>query len=211
MRPPTEHRPPTLTAVQRRPRRRDRAAGTTARQMSWGCRWGTDAGDIKPPGKSPAFHQLERPRCAARPAAQIPPPPPPTPFCSLQLALAKEGDIDVLLTCEWPEGLCEGLPDAAQPQGMELEGEGPGPGEGLGQALLLPPIHTFGSRSWLCPHTIGPAPPGQARAWRLSWRGRPARGTTSPAAGRSSSRGRPTSMLIWVRGRMSRALWAWQR
>lgn len=41
----------------------------------------------------------------------------------LKLALARaEGDIDVLLTCEWPAGLCDGLPDAAKPQGVPLEG-----------------------------------------------------------------------------------------
>jgi hypothetical protein len=41
----------------------------------------------------------------------------------LKLALAKaEGDIDVLLTCEWPAGLCDELPDAAKPQDVRLDG-----------------------------------------------------------------------------------------
>lgn len=41
----------------------------------------------------------------------------------LKLGLAKaEGDIDVLLTCEWPAGLCDGLPDTAKPQGVPLDG-----------------------------------------------------------------------------------------
>lgn len=46
----------------------------------------------------------------------------------LKLGLAKaEGDVDVLLTCEWPAGLCDGLPDAAKPPGLSLDGEGQGP------------------------------------------------------------------------------------
>lgn len=41
----------------------------------------------------------------------------------LKLALAKaEGDIDVLLTNEWPQGLCDGLADAARPQDAKLDG-----------------------------------------------------------------------------------------
>ncbi|KAL4423189.1 hypothetical protein ABPG77_000322 [Micractinium sp. CCAP 211/92] len=41
----------------------------------------------------------------------------------LKLGLAKaEGDVDVLLTCEWPAGLCDGLPDAAKPPGLSLDG-----------------------------------------------------------------------------------------
>lgn len=42
----------------------------------------------------------------------------------LKLGLAKaEGDVDVLLTCEWPAGLCDGLPDAAKPPGLSLDGK----------------------------------------------------------------------------------------
>lgn len=51
----------------------------------------------------------------------------------LKLGLAKaEGDIDVLLTCEWPAGLCDGLPDTAKPQGVPLDGawQGCKPAEG---------------------------------------------------------------------------------
>jgi hypothetical protein len=41
----------------------------------------------------------------------------------LKLALAKaEGDVDVLLTCEWPAGVCDDLPEAARPQGVALDG-----------------------------------------------------------------------------------------
>lgn len=44
----------------------------------------------------------------------------------LKLALAQaEGDIDVLLTCEWPQGLCDGLAEAAKPQGIRLDGARP--------------------------------------------------------------------------------------
>ena len=38
----------------------------------------------------------------------------------LKLALVRaEGDVDVLLTCEWPAGTCDGLPDAAKPQDVK--------------------------------------------------------------------------------------------
>lgn len=43
----------------------------------------------------------------------------------LKLGIAQaEGDVDVLLTCEWPAGLCDGLPEAAKPQGIKLDGSG---------------------------------------------------------------------------------------
>lgn len=41
----------------------------------------------------------------------------------LQLDITRAtGDIDVLLTNEWPEGLCDNLPEAAVPQGADLSG-----------------------------------------------------------------------------------------
>lgn len=61
----------------------------------------------------------------------------------LKLGLAKaEGDVDVLLTCEWPAGLCDGLPDAAKPPGLNLDGgrgrAGAAPSERLGRAGAAP-------------------------------------------------------------------------
>lgn len=36
---------------------------------------------------------------------------------------AADGDIDLLLTNEWPEGVCHGLPEAAQPAGVPTDGK----------------------------------------------------------------------------------------
>lgn len=48
---------------------------------------------------------------------------PPADVDRLKLALAQaEGDIDVLLTCEWPQGVADGLAEAARPQGIRLDG-----------------------------------------------------------------------------------------
>ena len=33
--------------------------------------------------------------------------------------MSADGDVDVLLTNDWPQGLCEGLPGSARPEGMK--------------------------------------------------------------------------------------------
>jgi hypothetical protein len=59
----------------------------------------------------------------ARMPALPPCPTPPADVDRLKLQLTQaEGDMDVLLTCEWPAGLCDGLLEAAKPVGIPLDG-----------------------------------------------------------------------------------------